>query len=125
MSTSRRAFLGASAVLLATGCSGTADVLGLRRPVRIAVSWSGQELRAFHTVLDGLAREVERLSREVRQLRPVERRVEELAAALAELAETIELAGRSFQVLMRPLQSGGAARGQLVLLVAQALVETL
>ena len=40
-------------------------------------------------------------------------------------AETIELAGRSFQVLMRPLQNGGAARGQLVLLVAQALVETL
>src|SRR4051812_16346348 len=56
MPTSRRAFLGASAVLLATGCSGTADVLGLRRPVRIAVSWSGQELRAFHAVLDGLGR---------------------------------------------------------------------
>ncbi|WP_328330007.1 ABC transporter substrate-binding protein [Kribbella sp. NBC_00382] len=54
MPTSRRAFLGASAALLATGCSGTADVLGLRRAVRIAVSWSGQELRAFHSVLDGL-----------------------------------------------------------------------
>jgi EAL domain-containing protein (putative c-di-GMP-specific phosphodiesterase class I)/FixJ family two-component response regulator len=40
-------------------------------------------------------------------------------------AQTVELAGRSFQVLTRPLQSGGAMRGQLVLLVAQALVEAL
>jgi alpha-glucoside transport system substrate-binding protein len=56
MPTSRRAFLGASAALLAAGCSGTEDVLGLRRSVRIAVSWSGQELRAFHSVLDGLGK---------------------------------------------------------------------
>jgi alpha-glucoside transport system substrate-binding protein len=34
------------------GCS--SDVLGLRRAVRVAVSWSGQELRAFHKVLAGL-----------------------------------------------------------------------
>ncbi|WP_433010978.1 ABC transporter substrate-binding protein [Kribbella sp. CA-294648] len=54
MPTSRRAFLGASAALLAAGCSGTRDVLGLRRSVRIAVSWSSQELRAFNSVLDGL-----------------------------------------------------------------------
>jgi alpha-glucoside transport system substrate-binding protein len=52
--TSRRAFLGAAATLAVSGCSGTADVLGLRRSVRIAVSWSGAELRAFHSVLDGL-----------------------------------------------------------------------
>jgi alpha-glucoside transport system substrate-binding protein len=56
MPTSRRAFLGASAALLAAGCSGTPDVLGLRRSVRVAVSWSGQELRAFHSVLDNLGR---------------------------------------------------------------------
>ncbi|MEV8374174.1 ABC transporter substrate-binding protein [Kribbella sp. NPDC056861] len=56
MPTSRRAFLGASAALLAAGCSSTPDVLGLRRSVRIAVSWSGQELRAFHSVLDNLGR---------------------------------------------------------------------
>jgi alpha-glucoside transport system substrate-binding protein len=52
MRSSRRAFLGAAATLLVTGCS--SDVLGLRRAVRVAVSWSGQELRAFHQVLDGL-----------------------------------------------------------------------
>jgi len=46
--------LGAAATLLVTGCS--SDVLGLRRSVRVAVSWSGQELRAFHRVLDGLGR---------------------------------------------------------------------
>jgi len=39
---------------MVSGCSGTTDVLGLSRSVRIAVSWSGQELRAFHSVLDGL-----------------------------------------------------------------------
>ena len=37
---------------MVAGCS--SDVLGLRRSVRVAVSWSGQELRAFHEVLDGL-----------------------------------------------------------------------
>ncbi len=52
MSSSRRAFLGAATTLLVAGCS--SDVLGLRRSVRIAVSWGGQELRAFHRVLDGL-----------------------------------------------------------------------
>lgn len=52
MPSSRRAFLGAAATLLVSGCS--SDVLGLRRSVRVAVSWSGQELRAFHRVLDGL-----------------------------------------------------------------------
>ena len=52
--TSRRAFLGAAATLVVSGCSGTTDVLGLSRSVRVAVSWSGQELRAFHSVLDGL-----------------------------------------------------------------------
>ncbi|WP_020387980.1 ABC transporter substrate-binding protein [Kribbella catacumbae] len=56
MPTSRRAFLGASAAVLAAGCSGTPDVLGLRRSVRIAVSWSSEELRAFHSVLNGLGR---------------------------------------------------------------------
>ena len=54
MPSSRRAFLGAAATLVVAGCSGTPDVLGLRRSVRVAVSWSGQELRAFHSVLDGL-----------------------------------------------------------------------
>lgn len=54
MPSSRRAFLAAGATLLLTGCS--TDVLGLRRSVRIAVSWSGQELRAFHKVLDGLGK---------------------------------------------------------------------
>jgi alpha-glucoside transport system substrate-binding protein len=43
-------------VLAAAGCSRTPDVLGLRRSVRIAVSWSGQEIRAFESVLDGLGR---------------------------------------------------------------------
>lgn len=52
MLSSRRTFLGAAATLLLTGCS--SDVLGLRRAVRVAVSWSGEELRAFHKVLDGL-----------------------------------------------------------------------
>ncbi|WP_427888312.1 extracellular solute-binding protein [Kribbella sp. GL6] len=53
MPSSRRAFLGAAATtLLLTGCS--SDVLGLRRAVRVAVSWSGEELRAFHKVLSGL-----------------------------------------------------------------------
>lgn len=54
MPSSRRAFLGTAATLVVAGCSGTADVLGLRRSVRIAVSWSASELRAFRTVLDGL-----------------------------------------------------------------------
>jgi alpha-glucoside transport system substrate-binding protein len=52
MRRSRRAFLGTAATLVVAGCS--SDVLGLRRSVRVAVSWSGQELRAFHDVLDGL-----------------------------------------------------------------------
>jgi alpha-glucoside transport system substrate-binding protein len=52
MLSSRRTFLGAAATLLLAGCS--SDVLGLRRAVRVAVSWSGEELRAFHKVLDGL-----------------------------------------------------------------------
>ncbi|HEU4946863.1 MAG TPA: ABC transporter substrate-binding protein [Kribbella sp.] len=56
MPSSRRAFLGAATTLVLTGCSGTADVLGLRRSVRIAVSWSGPELREFQRVLDGLGR---------------------------------------------------------------------
>jgi len=51
---SRRAFLGGAATLAVAGCSGTADVLGLRHSVRIAVSWGGTELRAFRSVLDGL-----------------------------------------------------------------------
>jgi PAS domain-containing protein len=38
-------------------------------------------------------------------------------------ARTVDLAGRSFHVLTRPLKSGGAMRGQLVLLVEQPLVE--
>ena len=50
--TSRRVFLGAAATLALSGCSG--DILGLRRSVRIAVSWSSAELRAFHSVLDAL-----------------------------------------------------------------------
>jgi len=54
MPSSRRAFLGAAATLMVAGCS--SDVLGLRRSVRVAVSWSGQELRAFHDVLNGLGR---------------------------------------------------------------------
>src|SRR6058998_738751 len=54
MSSSRRAFLGAATTLLVAGCS--SDVLGLRRSVRIAVSWAGEELRAFHRVLDGLGK---------------------------------------------------------------------
>ncbi|TDC26132.1 ABC transporter substrate-binding protein [Kribbella albertanoniae] len=52
MRSSRRAVLGAAASLLVAGCS--SDVLGLRRSVRVAVSWGGQELRAFHRVLDSL-----------------------------------------------------------------------
>ncbi|MFF0265346.1 ABC transporter substrate-binding protein [Kribbella sp. NPDC004536] len=52
MLSSRRTFLAAAGTLLLTGCS--SDVLGLRRAVRVAVSWSGEELRAFHTVLDDL-----------------------------------------------------------------------
>ncbi|TCC41160.1 ABC transporter substrate-binding protein [Kribbella speibonae] len=52
MLSSRRAFLGTAATLLLAGCS--SDVLGLRRAVRVAVSWSGEELRAFHKVLDSL-----------------------------------------------------------------------
>ncbi len=52
MPSSRRAFLGTAATLLLAGCS--SDVLGLRRAVRVAVSWSGEELRAFHKVLAGL-----------------------------------------------------------------------
>jgi len=51
---SRRAVLGGLAALTVSGCGGTADVLGLRRSVRIAVSWGGTELRAFRSVLDGL-----------------------------------------------------------------------
>ena len=56
MTPSRRVFLGAAAALAAAGCSGTPDVLGLRRSVRIAVSWGAEELRAFHSVLNGLGR---------------------------------------------------------------------
>lgn len=54
MPSSRRAFLGVAATLMVAGCSN--DVLGLRRSVRVAVSWSGQELHAFHDVLDGLGK---------------------------------------------------------------------
>ena len=49
---SRRLFLGAAATAAVSAC--TPDVLGLSRSVRVAVSWSGTELRAFHKVLDGL-----------------------------------------------------------------------
>ncbi|MEU8221554.1 ABC transporter substrate-binding protein [Kribbella sp. NPDC048915] len=52
MRSSRRAFLATTATLVLAGCS--SDVLGLRRAVRVAVSWSGEELRAFHQVLDHL-----------------------------------------------------------------------
>jgi CheY-like chemotaxis protein len=38
----------------------------------------------------------------------------------AESTRSVEFAGRHFQVLTRPLRGGGAMRGQLVLLVAQA-----
>jgi hypothetical protein len=36
---------------------------------------------------------------------------------------SVSLTGRDFQVLTRPLKSGGAMRGQLVLLVEQPLAE--
>ncbi|TWD79812.1 alpha-glucoside transport system substrate-binding protein [Kribbella amoyensis] len=48
----RRLFLGAVGAAALSGCA--PDVLGLRRSVRVAVSWSGAELREFHRVLDGL-----------------------------------------------------------------------
>lgn len=53
----RRAVLRAAAaagVAAATGCTATADVLGLRPTVKVAVSWSGRELRAFREVLDAV-----------------------------------------------------------------------
>ncbi|HWH81348.1 MAG TPA: EAL domain-containing protein [Burkholderiaceae bacterium] len=40
-------------------------------------------------------------------------------------ARAVELAGRNFHVLTRPLKGGGAMRGQLVLLVEQPLAEIL
>jgi alpha-glucoside transport system substrate-binding protein len=54
---SRRAFLvggvaGVAGVAGVLGCTPTADVLGLRSTVKLAVSWSGVELRAFRKVLD-------------------------------------------------------------------------
>lgn len=55
----RRAILGAAAgggaALALAGC-GAADALGLRHPVRVAVSWSAAELQAFNAVLDGFGR---------------------------------------------------------------------
>ncbi|GAA1556157.1 ABC transporter substrate-binding protein [Kribbella lupini] len=48
----RRVVLAGAAAAALSGCS--PDVLGLSRSVRVAVSWSGPELRAFHRVLDGL-----------------------------------------------------------------------
>lgn len=50
----RRTFLGTAATLVVAGCSGTSEVLGVRRAVRVAVSWSGPELRAFQHVLGKL-----------------------------------------------------------------------
>ncbi|HZC27680.1 MAG TPA: ABC transporter substrate-binding protein [Actinopolymorphaceae bacterium] len=56
--TSRRSLLRGAALLpLAgslSGCSFGADLLGVRRTVRVAVSWSAAELAAFRGVLDGL-----------------------------------------------------------------------
>jgi alpha-glucoside transport system substrate-binding protein len=49
----RRAFLAAGLAGVA-GCTATADVLGLRPTVKIAVSWSGLELRSFRAVLDAV-----------------------------------------------------------------------
>ncbi|MGH4007934.1 MAG: ABC transporter substrate-binding protein [Pseudonocardiaceae bacterium] len=53
---SRRAFLGTAAAAVATsGCAGTADaLLGVGPVVRVAVSWSAAELKAFRSVLDAL-----------------------------------------------------------------------
>ncbi|ADB35417.1 extracellular solute-binding protein family 1 [Kribbella flavida DSM 17836] len=51
---SRRVVLAAAAATAVSGC--TPDVLGLSRSVRVAVSWGGPELRAFHRVLDGLGK---------------------------------------------------------------------
>lgn len=53
---SRRAFLGAAAAAAATsGCAGTADgFLGVGPVVRVAVSWSATELKAFRSVLEAL-----------------------------------------------------------------------
>ncbi|ONI68433.1 ABC transporter substrate-binding protein [Kribbella sp. ALI-6-A] len=50
----RRVVLAGAAAAALTGC--TPDVLGLSRSVRVAVSWGGPELRAFHRVLDGLGK---------------------------------------------------------------------
>ncbi|HSV67761.1 MAG TPA: ABC transporter substrate-binding protein [Mycobacteriales bacterium] len=61
---SRRRFLagsaGAAAAVAGTavagtaaGCAAAADVLGLGRTVRVAVTWSAEELQAFRAVLDG------------------------------------------------------------------------
>jgi alpha-glucoside transport system substrate-binding protein len=50
-------FLAGTATAVAgavTGCGSGADVFGLRRTVKIAVSWSAEELQAFRAVLDGL-----------------------------------------------------------------------
>jgi alpha-glucoside transport system substrate-binding protein len=44
----------AAGVATATGCTATADLLGLRPTVKVAVSWSGRELRAFRDVLDAV-----------------------------------------------------------------------
>ncbi len=53
---SRRRFLTATAAsaVTASGCTRAADVLGLRPVVRVAVSWSADELAAFGAVLAGL-----------------------------------------------------------------------
>ena len=58
-------------------------------------------------------REVNELQNQVALLK---RQLAQAMANPSDRAQTIELAGRSFQVLTRPLQSGGAMRGQLVLL---------
>ncbi|MEV6285319.1 ABC transporter substrate-binding protein [Kribbella sp. NPDC051770] len=50
----RRVLLAGAAAATLSGCS--SDVLGLSRSVRVAVSWGGPELRAFHRVLDGLGK---------------------------------------------------------------------
>lgn len=54
---SRRAFLGAAALAATTaGCSSAADLLNLGPTVRVAMSWSGMELKAFRSVTDGLSK---------------------------------------------------------------------
>lgn len=48
------AALGAAAGCAVAGCSGLPGALGFGDTVKVAVTWSGTELHAFRTVLDGL-----------------------------------------------------------------------